>query len=235
MNAIESLAEYCGVELSFVDARGESQHASPESIKKLLAAMNEFVSNESQAGAVLAERQAEDWRRILPPVRVCDLTQGAPQVEITLARQRGRLNWTLQLESGETTHDRVAFDDLRLIGRRNIDGAEMERRVLALSPNTPPGYHAFSLQAPASSTALIVSPGRCYLPTGFERGRQWWGISAQLYAVRSRGNWGIGDFTDLRQLLDIARKSGGDVVGVNPLHALFLDEPSQASPSAGCC
>ena len=230
MNAVESLAEFCGIELSFKDARGETQHASPESIKKILAAMNEVVCDEGQAGAVLARRQAEDWRRTLAPVRVCDLTQGAPQIEITLARQRGCLHWTVQLENGETTHDRVAFDELQLVGRRIIDGEEMERRVLALSPGTPPGYHRFSLETPATSMSLIVSPGLCYLPTRFERRRQWWGISAQLYAVRSRENWGIGDFTDLRQLLDIARKSGGDVVGVNPLHALFLDDPSKASP-----
>jgi 4-alpha-glucanotransferase len=230
MNNVESLAAFCGIELSFEDARGETQHASPESIKKILAAMNEDVRSESQAGAVLAERQAADWRRILAPVRVCDLTQGAPQVEITLAGQRGRLNWTLQLENGETTHGRVAFDDLRLIGRRTIDGEELERRALALSPSMPLGYHRFSLDAPASSMSLIVSPGRCYLPTAFARGRRWWGISTQLYALRSKGNWGIGDFSDLRQLLEITRGLGGDVVGVNPLHALFLNDPSQASP-----
>jgi 4-alpha-glucanotransferase len=230
MDALHSLADYCGIELSFEDVRGDTQHASPESIAKILAAMNGGVCNEAQAGAVLARWQAEDWRRTLAPVRVCDLTQGAPQIEITLGRQRGRLHWTVQLENGETTHDRVAFEDLRLIGRRIIDGEELERRVLTFSPNVPPGYHRFSLETPATAMALIVSPGRCFLPARFERGRQWWGISAQLYAVRSKDNWGIGDFTDLQQLLDIARKSGGDVVGVNPLHALFLDDPAKASP-----
>jgi 4-alpha-glucanotransferase len=35
-------------------------------------------------------------------------------------------------------------------------------------------------------------------------------------------------FTDLRQLIDALHERGGDVVGVNPLHALFLDEPSGA-------
>jgi hypothetical protein len=34
MNALESLAEFCGIELSYEDARGETQHASPESIKE---------------------------------------------------------------------------------------------------------------------------------------------------------------------------------------------------------
>jgi 4-alpha-glucanotransferase len=230
MTNLQSLAELCGIERSFQDARGDTQHASPESLRKILGAMNVDAGNEQQAGAAFAELQAQDWRPALAPVCVCDLTQGAPQVEITLSGKRGRLQWSLHLENGEVARDRVGFTDLRLIGRRIIKGEEMERRVLVLSPNTPPGYHAFSLEEPAESMSLIVSPGRCYLPPDFARGRHWWGVSAQLYAVRSKGNWGIGDFTDLRQLIDTIRERGGDVVGVNPLHALFLDQPSRASP-----
>ena len=59
-----------------------------------------------------------------------------------------------------------------------------------------------------------------------------WGIAIQLYSVRSARNWGIGDFTDLRDILEIAAHSGASAVGLNPLHALFLDRPEAASPYA---
>lgn len=61
-------------------------------------------------------------------------------------------------------------------------------------------------------------------------GARVWGLAVQLYAVRSRRNWGIGDFADLRGIIDIAAKAGASAVGVNPLHALFLDRPDMASP-----
>ena len=52
----------------------------------------------------------------------------------------------------------------------------------------------------------------------------------QLYGVRSRRNWGHGDFTDLSALIDIAAERGADAIGLNPLHAIFDDHAEDASP-----
>lgn len=57
-----------------------------------------------------------------------------------------------------------------------------------------------------------------------------WGIAVQLYGVRSRRNWGHGDFTDLAALIDIAAERGAAAIGLNPLHALFDDHAEDASP-----
>src|SRR5690242_19142750 len=63
-------------------------------------------------------------------------------------------------------------------------------------------------------------------------GRRLWGIAVQLYSVRSNRNWGIGDFRDLRDIIRIAARAGAAAIGLNPLHALFLDRPGMASPYA---
>ena len=52
-----------------------------------------------------------------------------------------------------------------------------------------------------------------------------WGVSVQLYAVRSRHNWGVGDFGDLKLLLKNVAKNGGQFVGLNPLHAGYPANP----------
>jgi 4-alpha-glucanotransferase len=96
------------------------------------------------------------------------------------------------------------------------DGAALER-ALRDAPPPPP--------------ELPVAPqgARCFMPDWLAGGRAW-GVTCQLYGLRSRRNWGIGDFADLARLAEIAAAAGADFVGVNPLHALFLAEPDRSSP-----
>jgi 4-alpha-glucanotransferase len=75
---------------------------------------------------------------------------------------------------------------------------------------------------------LIVAPTTAYQGR-FTRA---WLLAVQLYSVRSSRNWGIGDFTDLKQLLELAASWGANGVGLNPLHALFAERPQDCSPYA---
>ena len=86
---------------------------------------------------------------------------------------------------------------------------------------------------PAAVTAeigLIVAPRICHLPDALQPGARSWGLTVQLYGLRSARNWGIGDFTDLAELCRRTGTLGGAVVGINPLHALFAAEPRHFSP-----
>ncbi len=75
-------------------------------------------------------------------------------------------------------------------------------------------------------TALNVAPPSAFRGE-FDRS---WLLAVQLYGVRSERNWGIGDFTDLENLIELAAGLGAAGIGLNPLHALFDDRPSDCSP-----
>ena len=77
---------------------------------------------------------------------------------------------------------------------------------------------------------LMVAPERAYGRRDFADGRRIWALAVQLYGIRSWRNWGHGDFTDLLGLLELSADLGAAGVGLNPLHALFTDQPGRASP-----
>ena len=74
------------------------------------------------------------------------------------------------------------------------------------------------------------APGPPPSPAYQGDGRRVWMLAVQLYAVRSRGNWGHGDFSDLAALLTLTGELGGAGVGLNPLHAPFYDRQGSGSP-----
>src|SRR5262249_59930007 len=59
-----------------------------------------------------------------------------------------------------------------------------------------------------------------------------WRVGVQLYGVSSLGNWGHGALTELAALVALAADVGAAGIGLNRLHALFDNRPSDASPYA---
>jgi 4-alpha-glucanotransferase len=81
----------------------------------------------------------------------------------------------------------------------------------------------------AADTTLILCPREAFQGGSIAPERMW-ALAVQLYGVRSRCNWGHGDFSDLAALIDLAADCGASGIGLNPLHALFDDRASETSP-----
>lgn len=144
-----------------------------------------------------------------------------PAVPVLQEGQRGRsflsehcalpVTWTLTSESGRRRRGTVSD--------RSIEWpADLECGI----------YHLelAGLTGDAERLPLLVAPATAYAGK-FDRE---WLLAVQLYSVRSTGNWGIGDFTDLQALIRFAADAGAGGVGLNPLHALFDDRPNECSP-----
>jgi 4-alpha-glucanotransferase len=114
-------------------------------------------------------------------------------------------------------------------GLKVIAEGETHDRAIVWPQDLPVGSYRLQLTDASSiseQAPLIVAPRKAY-GGDFDR---CWLLAAQLYGVRSARNWGIGDFTDLEGLIELADQLGADGVGLNPLHALFPDRPADCSP-----
>jgi 4-alpha-glucanotransferase len=116
-----------------------------------------------------------------------------------------------------------------LAGLKVIAEGKTGERTIAWPPDLPGGSYWLHLTDAAGvleQAPLIVAPPKAF-GGDFDR---CWLLAVQLYGVRSARNWGIGDFTDLEGLIQLASQLGADGVGLNPLHALFDDRPTDCSP-----
>lgn len=227
-NALQRLADAAGIEPRYWDIQGNLHECSAETARALLEAMGIPAVDEKAAQASLHELNQDQWREILPPVLVAREGQHV-EVPVRLPEGGGHrlLHWSIISEDGREARGEWHLEDAIAVSAGEADGQRIALRRLRLPPQ-PSGYHRIRL-AEAGETTLIVSPPRCYLPPGWDSHR-YWGVAAQLYSIRSARNWGMGDFGDLAQLTTWPI----DTIGINPLHALFLDVPDSASPYAPC-
>lgn len=237
MSSLHRLCEIAGILPEYHDIWGRRHETSDETRCALLAAMGIACGSGAEIDAALRAWQEREWRRRLPPVQV--ETAGAP-LRITLrlpARAAERsCQWRLVLEDGSRREGRFVPNELELLDSARIAGKAWRAWTLALPGLAETGYHLLEVSiegednADGASLPLIICPARCYQPGAIMEENRVWGLSVQLYGVRSSRNWGMGDFTDLRHLVEWAANAGASLVGVNPLHALFPHNPRHASP-----
>jgi 4-alpha-glucanotransferase len=229
---LERLRVLRGIGRDFTDYQGRTHALSEDALRKLLAALGHRVDDPAALQREADEFEARDWRRVLGPVAV--LQEGQPlSFSLPVSQAPPRIRWCIEPEHGETLHGEFDPATLPIIGERSFGDAGYRRLQFELPP-LGPGYHRLSLAGvdggPLDSTALIIAPERCYQPGPICDGARLWGPSIQLYTLRSTRNWGIGDFTDLAGFAAAAAELGADLVGLNPLHALFPADPALSAP-----
>jgi 4-alpha-glucanotransferase len=229
--ALVRLASAHGVVPDHWDFHGNHRRASAETLTAVLAALGVDASSPERIDLALQFAEDQPWRRVLPPVVVVregrqahvpvHVTHGDP-VEVWVE---------LDAEAGGGRRE-VAQADVP-VPPRTVDGREIGRATFTLPTDLPLGWHTLHATGPsaASHAPLVVTPDRLELPERLRDGGRAWGFMAQLYSVRSRASWGVGDLADLAELCWRAgRECGADFMLVNPLHAAEPTTPMTPSP-----
>ncbi|TDD84996.1 4-alpha-glucanotransferase [Actinomadura darangshiensis] len=209
------LAGRHGVATRYQDWRGRETAVSPDTLVAVLAALGVDASTPGTVQAQLDRH--EERAQGLPPVVVVRQAAGETTGRVFAALRQhlgGDAEADIEVGAGEVlaSHD-----------HRPEPGFE----PLAGRADVPSGWHRLRVhRGPRTEYAeLLVAPAALRPPPRL------WGLTAQLYSVRSSASWGLGD---LRDLADLAAwggtAAGAGFVLVNPLHATEPVPPVGPSP-----
>jgi 4-alpha-glucanotransferase len=230
---IERLARLRGIGDAYHDYRGELRHFSLETKRGLLRAMGCNVDDPAALALELNQLEAARSRKFLPPVAAARGARIGIDINVSAREFGSALVWSVRFEGGSRRDGTTSTADCTEIWRGAVEGSWITRRRFELPIDLPTGYHELEAKIAGGSAdrcLLIISPPRCYEPAPIAAGRRLWGIAVQLYTLRSRDNWGIGDFNDLRSLIRWVAPHGAGFIGLNPLHALATADPERSSP-----
>jgi 4-alpha-glucanotransferase len=230
---VERLARARGIGDAYHSYKGELKHFTRATKAAILRAMHCRLDD-----AALLEMQIAESESVHPVGLLGDVVVSRPgsrfaRVNTPAIEQNALLKFRVVLEQGGERAGQAQAWSLPERGAYQRDGRWFMLRDLPLPEDLPPGYHRLEIElefAGTESCALLVAPERIHEPARLGQGGKVWGVAVQLYTLRSENNWGIGDFSDLAEVLRLAAGAGADFVGINPVHALFPSDPMSYSP-----
>lgn len=238
---LDELASRFGIHADYYDIFGQRHVISGETKQAILAAMGVGTSTREEVERELSDYDAAAWRHPCPPVIVhragakgtWSFCMPADEDEAETIS----IEWSIRDEEGQPLLKEKMDSPARAAEQRCLDGGTYCKFILPIPNNLAMGYYDVDVNGRSSarqvhgSFRLIMTPPRCHQASELESGRRVWGLSLQLYELRSSQNWGVGDFGDLHQWVEWAAIDlQADIVGLNPLHALKNTRPYHISP-----
>lgn len=232
-DALGRLCAHFGIATDYEDVWRTRRAVPRDSLVGLLAELDVRIDATTTAEDALAAARRAAWTQGLPPVHAVRAGETGWLLRLRLPATTGRLHWQLHEEGGAQHQGEFDARSLPELAQAEQDGVRWCERELSFALPLAAGYHRLRIEGlagPVSETLIVSAPARCWRPAALQDGGRIWGPAVQLYALRSPRNWGIGDFGDLVQLVTQMAARGVDIVGLNPLHALFPHNPAHASP-----
>ncbi len=244
---IDELSEICGIVREYYDIFGHKKVTSSETQKAILRAMGIKLDSPEEIRREIEERKERHWKSFVEPVRVVSEDEQPLTIPVYVPVEEGeerrlRLAWSLEDERGGRVESALSGDAVSAAEDHYIDGIRYAKINLREETRLNIGYYEADVQCahPApifqggknrlqKRVKVIITPDACYLPTPLQAGRTW-GLSINLYSIASRGNWGIGDFDDLAEIVKWVADLKGGFVGINPLHLISNTRTFGTSP-----
>jgi 4-alpha-glucanotransferase len=226
--ALTALAEVYDIATEYWDWQGRHVSVAASTIVSVLEALGVDAGTPELAQQALQQSERERWMRMLPACLA--MRQGTPASVWVHVPEGDRVEIWLQLETGETRHDVHQLENFT--PPYDLDGFLVGEASFAMPADLPLGYHTVHVESGERSARmpLIVTPDLLALPERMGATPAW-GLATQLYSVRSKQSWAVGDLADLADLAVWSTvEHGAGYILINPLHAAEPVAPMEPSP-----
>lgn len=222
------LAKACGVATFYIDQQGSYTEITDEALVGVLDALGMPADTQDNIASSYKRVQAKRASELLPPT-VVSFNGAKTCVPIHAGDAKPEdIRLSLTLEDGTDYEGKLG----------SILTEDDGDLYTELPDDLPMGYHTLHAQvtnkngeiSQHADVTLIAAPSRIPLPESVKKQHRW-GFMTQMYSVRSKDSWGIGDYGDLRRLLKDAGEIGkADFMLINPIHACAPVTPLEPSP-----
>ncbi|WP_413699182.1 hypothetical protein ACLKMH_16905 [Psychromonas sp. KJ10-10] len=226
-SSLDMFMQLKGIDPNFVDAWGKPAVVSESHIKNLINKMGYDANDEQSLQTYYQEQEKQHWLSMLPPVSVMQQSDSY-QIDICLPIDfvNDALIYEITTEDNQQIKRTITATGFPLVATNEISEIEFQCYQIELQVALATGYHQLNVyergnDEPLASMSFIITPDACFKPQEIERGKKIWGTSVQLYCVKSKHNWGIGDFTDLKFLLKNTA-AHGEILSASILFMHFL-------------
>ncbi|MDR2213936.1 MAG: 4-alpha-glucanotransferase [Pseudomonadales bacterium] len=228
--ALDRLLHAYGIAGEFIEFSGNVKQIPLAQRYHMLQAMGRAPGDAAALDVALRAIEAAHFKA-LPPVLTASAEAGWVELWFPPAGLDQPCQWHIACEDGAELHGEALPHEWPQGETLHYENTQWQVRHLCL-PALPFGYHRLRVEQGERrwQTLLLVAPERAWLAPALAAGKRIWGLSAQLYTLRSPDDCGIGDFSALSRLVELAAAGGAAFVLLNPLHALDPRYPENASP-----
>lgn len=235
MSKLEELAKLAGIASEYTDKVGQIHHTTDDVRKCFLNDMGYLCDSDSDIDSNIKKLTQAPWQEGLDYVNSFFTNEEDTSISlrVPVIDAEALAAFSIEDEDGRIIKGELALGDYEIIESKTIDEIDYIMLAPVFFKKLNPGYYHLTLviHGKIYQSMVIMALPKCYLADGIaEETFRVYGLAIQLYALRSKNNMGIGDFSDLKEMIKLTAQNGGDVVGINPLGAMFPESRKDVSP-----
>ena len=202
---LNSLADKLGIATEYTfGCGGDVKHCSvnEDLVRFFVESLGYGAKDDVEVQKSLDILEKKRWQRALEAIYVVNIDKVNFDIVVSNEEAENQMVVSYAKEGKNNFAKlKVSFNEVCRKKERKIEYVQYE---VLVENNLEPGYYDIKVRTSKAEykTVLAIAPKKCYALD--KKGKEkLFGFAIQLYSLKSERNWGVGDFTDLENMINI--------------------------------